>query len=78
MSTTQIKTDNLSLAASISIFQELKGIEMLSPNKAIFCFEQNREIDKLINKFWSNDLMVSPLLYQEKIKELKKRIENQK
>ncbi len=75
MNTILFKTDNLILAASLVIKYNLHSIEMISSTKAVFCFPQSKELDEQISKFWSNELLVSPLAFQEKVKDLKKQIQ---
>jgi len=68
------KTDQIVLASALAIHLKLRGVEMVSPTKAVFCFDQTKETNELVSKFWSNELLVSPLVYQQKLKELKTQI----
>lgn len=74
METIYFKSDNLTLAASLAIEFPLVGVEMVSSTKAIFCFKHTPKLEKAVSNFWSNKTLVSPLLFQEKVKELKKEI----
>lgn len=74
----QYKTSDLSLTAVIQLYGfEIKEIDRSNPRRIIFVMDKNKELDDLIQAFWSRNLKVEPLAYFESIKLIKARIYQQ-
>lgn len=69
-------TDNLALAAAISIFLPLIEIRPYSeqPDKFSFVFADNGSAEEIVARYWRDDLVVSPLRYSQELKNIKSRI----
>lgn len=75
MKTEILKTDNLTLASTLSCLGYHIKVELLSPQKALFCIPHTPELDEAVSRFWSNTLLVAPSVFQEKKIELLRAIE---
>jgi hypothetical protein len=70
-------TSDLALASAISMKYSLCAINKSNPEKALFLFQRDGGLDDLIQSYWSNSLMVSPLAYFQQLKILKSRLYEQ-
>lgn len=61
-------------AALITIGCKLVGIEKTNPKRVLFIFQGEEEIEKKVESFWNNEMIVSPRHYFDNIKMLKNRI----
>lgn len=61
-------------AALISLGYELKNVDKTNLKKSRFIFKRDEHIDKMINEFWSNKLLLPARTLIENIKMLKNRI----
>ena len=71
------RTSDFPLAITISLFKPLKKVDRTDPRRACFIFEQDREIDELVEAFWRRDLKVEPRAFFDQIKALKSRLYEQ-
>lgn len=67
-------TSDLALAATISIWYPLQSIKKDNPRRAEFVFLRDKNLDGLIERYWSGDLQVSPQDYFFHIKQIKSRL----
>ena len=67
-------TQSLSLAAAISLFLPIKEIDKSNPHKAIFIFEKDPKLEKLIESYWKNELKVSASEYFNQLRNIKTRL----
>ena len=68
-------TSELNLAAAIlSLGKELHSLNKFNPKKAYFVFALSEDLQKLIDDYWANKLLVPARAYGENIKMLKSRI----
>ncbi len=67
-------TPDMCLCASLLCYG--KKIESMNreKDKAFFIFKKDWEFDGLIQKYWLHELLIEPILFFEKTKELKRRI----
>lgn len=69
------ETTDISLATTIYYFgAKIESIERADPSRAVFIFPRNKELDALIQGFWSHSLQVDPLTYFNALKEVKTRL----
>ena len=68
------KVSDLALATTISLYFPIQSIEPIDDRKVVFVFDKTLEIDDLISKFWSGELMVEPQQYFNQLKIIKTRI----
>mgnify|MGYP001610450747 FL=1 len=68
------RTADLALAVAIYLFFPLKAIDRLNPRKAMFCFEQNKKLDELVEKYWHGELKVDPQAYFNALRIIKTRL----
>ncbi len=69
------ETTDISLANTIYYFGgKIEAINKANPSRAIFIFERSKELDILIQGFWSHSLHVDPLNYFNSLKEIKTRL----
>jgi hypothetical protein len=67
-------TSDLALAATISIWYPLQSIKKDNPRRAEFVFLRDKNLDGLIERYWSGELQVSPQDYFFHIKQIKSRL----
>jgi hypothetical protein len=69
------ETSDISLASSIYYFTgKLEALNKTIPSKTVFIFRRDKELDSLVQSFWSHTLTVDPLAYFGCLKELKTRL----
>lgn len=68
------KTSDLTLAATLSLHFPITAIDRSAPRKVLFVFDHTPELDRLIEKFWRNEIAVEPQVFANQIKNLKTRI----
>lgn len=71
------KTQDLALATAISLFYPIDAIDKQNPNKAYFLFKRDENLDELIEKYWREELKVSPQQYFNQLRIIKARIYGQ-
>lgn len=67
-------TDNLALAATLSLWYPLDSIDRTHSRKVKFVFIRNEQLDELLESFWKKEVQVEPLAYFNQLKLLKSRI----
>jgi len=67
-------TPDMCLGATLLCYG--KKIESINKekDKSFFIFRRDDEFDDLIQKYWLHDLLIEPILFFEKTKELKRRL----
>ena len=70
----EIKTSDLCLATSLSLYSPILSIKFESSGKGIFIFERSKNNDDLIDSYWNGSLLVKPLEFFQQLKVLKSRI----
>lgn len=66
---------DLGLAAALVTSKHLLlEIDKTNPNKAMFVFAQDRELDESINRYWNDELMIDARTLVDNIKMLKTRL----
>lgn len=68
------RTTDLSLAAAISMGLPLEAMDRSKPEKVIFYFKREKNLDEVVQGFWDKTLKIEPRTYYEAIKALKYRI----
>jgi len=69
------ETSDLGLAASLSASGfTIIAIDKIDPRRVIFYFTRSDELDRIINKYWSNSLLLPAQDLLSHIKMLKSRI----
>jgi hypothetical protein len=72
-------TQDLGLAAAISLFYSLEVIDRTqNPNKALFAFTKNDELDQLVGAYWKGELKASLIAYFNQLKIIKARLYGEK
>ncbi len=69
-----IKTSDLCLGATLSLFSPILYIDFEDSGKGIFIFERSKENDSLIERYWNGSLLVKPIEFFQQLKVLKSRI----
>ena len=69
-----VESSELSLCATLLYFgYKIENINSQG-KRSIFVFKKNKEIDKKIQSFWCNELLVNPKAYFICLKEIKSRL----
>ena len=68
------KTSDLALTTILSLSFPLIGISPQSNNKSLFIFENSKNLEKLIEEYWSGTLKVEPKVYFNQLKTIKTRL----
>jgi hypothetical protein len=71
MNTNFYRTSDLPLAAVISLFMPVEGIDKTLPLKAFWYFERCDELDELVRCYYRKELQVEPSAYFERVSFLK-------
>lgn len=69
-----LRTGDLSLAATVYLFEPLAGIDKQNPRRAEFLFERSQELNDLVEQFWRGELKVDPRAYFAALREIKARL----
>lgn len=77
MSNRSVKTSDLSLATTISLYFPVHSTELVDNKKVLFVFLKSQELDKLIDTYWRGELRVEPQLFFNNLKAIKNRIYSQ-
>jgi hypothetical protein len=71
-------TFDLGLASALSTLgYELWEIDKTNPRKAQFVFRQDKDIDKAVNDYWNNNLLVNARSIVDNQKMIKNRLYSQ-
>ena len=65
---------DLGLSTAISIFYPIEVIDRTNPNKAQFLFKRDKELDRIIEAYWKNELKVSAQIYFNQLRIVKSRL----
>jgi hypothetical protein len=69
------KSSDLSLISTLQIYgYQIEAMDRSNEGKIIFLIKRDKELDDLIQAFWSRSLRVCPLTYFESLKATKARI----
>lgn len=69
-------TSDLGLIAALSLFYRHIDVDESNPRRVVFIFEETPELQKLVDRYFSDDLQVSAISYFEKVKQIKNRLFN--
>jgi hypothetical protein len=69
-------TSDLTLAAVISLYYPIFSIDKSNPNKVVFIFKKEKNLDLIIEKYWKEELRIEPIKYSGVLKKIKNRIYN--
>lgn len=72
------QTSDIALATIISLSFPLVHITPQSSGKSLFVFERNKEMEKLIEDYWSGNLKIEPKTYFNQLKTIKTRLYSEK
>lgn len=67
-------TPDLALAAAISLWYPVETIDRTNPSKAVFLFKRDKNLDKLVENFWKQELRIEPQAYFSQLKIIKSRL----
>lgn len=71
------KTSDISLCAALCYLgYQIKEIEQEPTGRAIFCFEKDEKLTRVIKQYFSHELKVEPATYFNFLKEIKTQIYN--
>ncbi len=69
------ESTDISLVSTLYYFGcKIEAIDKSNPSRAIFYIERCKELDQLIQGFWSHSLNVEPLAYFNSLKDIKTRL----
>jgi hypothetical protein len=68
------KTADLGLATTLSLFFPVKTIDRSNSHKVLFVFDQTKELNDFVNKYWRSEVAVEPQTFTNQIKNIKTRI----
>ena len=72
--TEYLKTSDICLATTISLWYPLDSIERTGESKVVFLFKRDEQLDELVQAYWRKELKVEPQSYFSALKFLKNRI----
>jgi hypothetical protein len=67
-------TSDLALATAVSFWYTLESVDKTNPQKVVFLFKRDEELDQLVESFWRGALKVDPQAYFNRLKVIKSRI----
>lgn len=67
-------TNDLGLAAAISLFYPLESIDKTNPQRAQFVFKREPQLDELIQSYWQGELKANLQAYWNQLKITKSRL----
>jgi len=67
-------SSDLPLVTTISLWLPIDSIDKANPNRALFLFKRDQELDQLLEKFWRRELRVEPQAYFAQLKFIKSRL----
>jgi NADH:ubiquinone oxidoreductase subunit len=71
------KISDLALATTLSLYFQIKNIDSTDKRRICFIFDKNDEVDSLISKYWSDELVIEPKQFFNQLKVIKSRIYSQ-
>lgn len=72
------QTSDIALATIVSLSFPLVRITPQSNSKSLFVFERSKELEKLIEDYWSGTLKIEPKVYFNQLKTIKTRLYSEK
>ena len=71
------KTTDIALCSTLCCHgYQIEAIDKQNPHKAIFLIKQDKQLDSLIQQYFTHRLKVEPLAFFNYLKEIKTRIYN--
>lgn len=67
-------TTDLGLATTLSFHFPIQAINRQNPNKVVFIFHETDKLQKFIEKYFRNELVIEPQTFINQIKNIKTRI----
>jgi len=67
-------TTDLSLATALSLYFPIEAIDRQNSKSSAFLFIRRKELDKLIESYWKDELKVSPRQYFNQLRDIKSRL----
>lgn len=67
-------TSDLALAAALSLFFPVDSIDRQNPQKALFLFKKDENLEQLIESYWKGEIKVNPSTYFNQLKIIKARL----
>jgi len=74
LTTNYYSTSDLGLAATLSLWCQIEGIDRTNPHKAVFLFKRDEELNQLLEAYWRRELKVEPQTYFNQLKAIKARL----
>lgn len=71
---TLYETSDLSLSTTLSLWHPIQQIVRSNPRKAIFVFEKTKELLKLVDAYYRDELKVSPQTFFNQLRAIKARL----
>jgi len=71
------KTSDLALATALSLYSPIKTTEFVDNKKVLFVFQKSKELNELINLYWSGEMRIEPQQFFNQLKVIKTRIYSQ-
>ncbi|MBA3723946.1 MAG: hypothetical protein H0W89_03555 [Candidatus Levybacteria bacterium] len=67
-------TDNLFLAATLSLYSSIESVDFANPRQARFIFESTPRLSTLIDQYWKGELLIEPKALLSQLKIVKSRL----
>ncbi len=67
-------TSDLSLATTLSLWYPIESLDRTNPRKALFVFQNTKELQKLVADYYRNEIKVSPQVYFNQLRVVKARL----
>jgi hypothetical protein len=67
-------TSDLALATTLNMSFPLEDIDRGNPRKAAFVFRRSAELEKTVDEYFTNKIMVTPQSYFNQLRDLKNRL----
>jgi len=67
-------TSDLALATAISLWYPIETIDKTNPNKNVFLFKRDENLDQLIESYWKRELKVEPQAFFNQLRNIKSRL----
>ena len=68
------QTSDLSLASTLSLWYPIQQIIRSNPRKSIFVFEKTKELLKLVDSYYRDEVKVSPQTFFNQLRTIKARL----
>ena len=78
MDNNHYQTSDIALATIISLSHPLIRITPQSSGKSLFIFKRSKELEKLVEDYWSGILKIEPKVYFNQLKTIKTRLYSEK